>query len=102
MAGPMGETTRQLLYELLPDPLKVRVDGIGPQADEATMRATIRGLCGWRSLSAEEIAALVRRNPDYFKTRYLKPMVRAGELQYTIPDMPKHPNQAYRAPGSAE
>ncbi|CAN5374875.1 hypothetical protein BH23GEM4_BH23GEM4_18420 [soil metagenome] len=93
---------RQALYVALPEDLRLLVDGIGRHADEATMRQVIGWLCSWRSFPAEELATLVRRNPDYLKTRYLKPMVRSAELQYTIPDMPKHPNQAYRAPEPAE
>jgi len=29
---------------------------------------------------------------------YLSPMVRSGNLEYTIPETPDHPNQKYKAP----
>lgn len=95
------DTRRRGAYERLPDALRVLVDGIGAHADEASMRGTIQRLCAWRPHTAEGLALLLRRNPDYMKTRYLKPMVAEGHLQLTVPEMPRHPNQAYRAPEEA-
>lgn len=81
----------------LPDDLRILLAGVGAYADEPSMRRVIRGLCAWRPFTTGELATLLGRNPDYLKTRYLRPMVLAGELQLTIPEMPKHPNQAYRS-----
>jgi ATP-dependent DNA helicase RecG len=99
--GAAGES-RHPLYEALPEALKHRVDGIGPLVDQATMRLTLRQLCAHRAYPAEELALLVGRNARYLKERFLAPMMCDGELQYTIPDMPRHPNQAYRAPQTSE
>jgi len=92
---PAGTDARQDLVRALPDELRRLVVGLGKHVDEATMRGLLRRLCSVRSYRAEELAQLVNRTPDYMRTRYLRPMLAAGELQYTIPDMPKHPNQAY-------
>lgn len=100
-ASPARER-RQDLYASLPTELKLLVDGVGSHADRALMRRVLQTLCERREYSAEELALLVGRYPDYLKTRYLKPMLKGGELQYTIPDMPRHPNQAYRAPQTSE
>ncbi|MGI8549046.1 MAG: ATP-binding protein [Gemmatimonadaceae bacterium] len=81
----------------LPDTLLLALAGVGPHADEATMRHLLGRLCSHRAYSAEELARLLGRNPRYLKAKYLSEMLRAGELRYTIPDMPKHPNQAYEA-----
>lgn len=32
---------------------------------------------------------------DKGQASYLKPLIVRGKLKYTIPDMPKHPDQAY-------
>ncbi len=93
---------RQALYPTLPEDLRRWVDGIGPHADEAAMRGVIARLCGWRAITAEALASLLNRNVHYLRRRYLAPMMRDGELAYTIPDMPKHPDQAYRTLGTSE
>jgi ATP-dependent DNA helicase RecG len=92
-----AEGHRQQAYQQLPEELQIIVDGIGAHADEASMRMAIQRLCAWRPHTAESLATLLRRNPDYLKTRYLKPMVSEKQLRLTIPEMPKHPNQAYTA-----
>lgn len=93
-----GGDGRGALYATLPEELQVLVDGIGPRADPALLRRALRMLCSHHAYRAEELGLLVRRYPDYLKTRFLKPMLHAGELEHTIPDMPKHPSQAYRVP----
>ncbi len=93
-----SDTRRQALLAMLPDEYRWSVEGMGNQIDDSAMRDVLRRLCNYRSWSAEELALLVRRNADYLKTRYLKPMINDGKLCYTIPDMPKHPSQAYRTP----
>jgi ATP-dependent DNA helicase RecG len=35
---------------------------------------------------------------NYLVREYLTPMIEDGELEYTIPEMPNHPKQAYRTP----
>jgi hypothetical protein len=94
---PVGIRSGRDLLSALPDDLRRLVTGLGMHVDEGTMRGLLRRLCSVRAYRAEELALLVKRTPDYIKTRYLRPMLAAGELQYTIPDMPRHPNQAYVA-----
>lgn len=96
-----GNLRHQAPYEALPGHLKILLEGIGPHVDEASMRQAIRELCAWRSLSAEELAVLLGRNAHYLKRRYLKHMLADGELLHTIPDMPRHPAQAYHVPATA-
>lgn len=59
-------------------------------------------LCTYRSWQASELAGLFDRNADYLGTQYLRPLVSAGVLAYTLPDQPNHPHQAYRAVGGDE
>ena len=92
-----GALNRKALFRALPRELRQRIDTLGGRSDGLAMRETISALCLWRPHTAEELATLLGRNSDYLKTHYLKPMVTEGLLRLTIPDMPKHPNQAYRA-----
>ncbi len=54
-------------------------------------------LCGWRALQVTEIAAILKRRRQYIQEKYLRPMIRGGELLYAYPDNPAHPHQAYKA-----
>ncbi len=61
----------------------------------------IVSLCGIRSLSTVCIARLINRDETYVRT-ILKRLIESKRLDYTIPGMIKHPNQAYVAVNSAE
>lgn len=62
----------------------------------------VRRLCEVRAFSADEMARLLGRGKGYVVRMYLTPMVRDGELEFTIPDSPAHPKQCYRVPGRNE
>lgn len=80
----------------LPAPLRARLTAAGDRPRRPGVRALIRDLCGWRPLSAREPAALLRdRDARVLVREHLAPMVEAGELAYTIPGMPRHPEQRY-------
>lgn len=57
----------------------------------------IRHLCAFCELSAVELASVLDIRPDNLTRRHLTPMVEAGELSRRYPDVPNHPEQAYRA-----
>ena len=81
----------------LPPALRRQLSGVGVYAPKSDVKATIRALCAWRPLGVGELARLLGRKPKYLRRVYLSPMVEAGELEYTEPDMVNHPRQAYRA-----
>jgi len=53
-------------------------------------------LCQYRPWQATELGSLFGRSPVYLGTQYLRPLVNAGVLAYTLPATPNHPHQAYR------
>lgn len=61
------------------------------------MRRLIRRICAWRPMSAEEFSDILGRAGDYLRATCIGPMVRAGELEYTIPTNTKDPKQNCRA-----
>lgn len=81
----------------LPVDLQTAISELGDRAAPSDVRPVIRKLCTWRPLRAEELARILGRGQGYLTRTYLGPMVRDGELQYTIPDNPAHPQQAYKA-----
>lgn len=72
---------------------------LGARPQTHRVRTIIRRLCTLRPLRAIEIASLLGRTQGYVQQQYLRPMLRDGVLEYTIPDRPVHPKQAYRATG---
>lgn len=52
-------------------------------------------LCKLKAFKAWEIALLLKRQENELKRRYLATLVLEGKLKLTIPEMLRHPNQAY-------
>lgn len=93
-----GDQTSELidLKPLLPKELSDLLPDPGTKPRRETIRGLIVRLCAWRPLAAGEIAALLGRKDRKPLVRdYLSPMVASGDLAYTIPEMPDHPNQKY-------
>jgi hypothetical protein len=63
------------------------------------MRGFIRTLCNGRCPSAQELAALLRRDPRGLQDRYLTPMCGEGRLALHYPGKPNRPDQAYTSKG---
>lgn len=86
---------RELLNEL-PGELAARVGGIGQRHPPEEVRALVLALCGERDRRVEELATLLRRNPESVRQNYLRPLMREGRLAMTRPEEPNDPQQAYR------
>lgn len=84
-------------FPALPQELAATITGLGERARPSDVKPVIHRLCAWRPLRAEELAAILRRGQPYVTRTYLTPMVRDGELEFTHPDQPAHPQQAYKA-----
>jgi ATP-dependent DNA helicase RecG len=84
--------------EDLPTELRETVKELGKRAKPDTFHAVIMKLCSWKALTAEEIAVIVKKDKTYISAEFLSKMIKSGVLEYTIPDMPKHPDQAYKTP----
>ena len=53
-------------------------------------------MCRIRPFRAEDLSRLLKRNETYLH-EILTALVKSKRLMYTIPEMPTHPNQMYRA-----
>ena len=83
--------------ESLPQELADDVQGLGERASTAEVRRVVGRLCAWKPLYGQEIAQILGRGQAYITRTYLTPMIRDGELAYTIPETPTHKDQRYRA-----
>ncbi len=87
------------LSATLPPDLARRIADAGTRPRREIVQALIRDLCSWKPLAAREIAHLLgERDVHELARTHLRPMVAAGTLAYTIPDMPNHPGQQYMTP----
>ncbi|MBX3322455.1 MAG: putative DNA binding domain-containing protein [Phycisphaeraceae bacterium] len=84
--------------EYLPPQIAHRLPKAGQRPSQDVLRALIIDLCAAQPLSARNLAALLgRRDHKPLIRDHLSPLIEDGRLHYTIPEMPKHPNQAYAA-----
>jgi ATP-dependent DNA helicase RecG len=84
------------LRNSLPENLRSLVESMGRRPGDK-IRPVIRELCAWKPLSSGELAQILdRTDNEALRRDHLKPMIDAGELEYTYPDMERHPKQAYR------
>lgn len=88
------------LDKRVPPEIMDELEELGQRANPETFRRVLRKLCDWKPLRAGELVDLTGRDVQYLVHQYLSPMVEDGELEYTIPEMPNHPDQAYRTPGN--
>lgn len=90
------------MWQGLPVELRDMVAALGQRGNTDKVREAIIRLCQYRPWQAVELGSLVGRNPVYLGTHYLRPLVSAGVLAYTMPEQPNHPHQAYRAVEGSE
>lgn len=86
----------QALTDKLPFNLKQQIKSLGKRtSDREKMNSGILNLCRWNPLTLKQLAALVQRNEKYM-FMIITPLRESGQLEYTIPEMPNHPDQAYK------
>ncbi|MBP7300135.1 MAG: hypothetical protein KA967_07065, partial [Methanoculleus sp.] len=80
----------------LPARLAEAIRNLGQRSPPGQVQQVVTELCGIRTYTADELAVLLRRDKKWVFRSYLSPLLRAGILEYTIPENPRHPTQAYR------
>jgi ATP-dependent DNA helicase RecG len=82
----------------LPVGLQEQIASLGPKATSSKlMENLIWELCKHDNWTLNELSQALKRDNVALHQRYIRPMLKQGKLNYTIPDMIKHPKQAYRA-----
>lgn len=87
---------RQKLLSLLSGELAARVGELGKRSPPHVVQDVIVDVCRFRSWRAEELAALLKRNPRHVSNSYLRPLMRDGRIEMTNPKEPTDPQQGYR------
>lgn len=94
---PTMESSLEKMKEDLPIDLKIKLDNLGRRSDKEEVKEIIYELCMWRELAIREIASLIGRNEKYIKNEFIKELISEERINYTIPDMVRHPSQKYKA-----
>jgi ATP-dependent DNA helicase RecG len=86
----------------LPLHLAEAVEKLGKRATPEEVKYVILKLCKWRALQVTELSIILNRSRRYTQENYLSPMIKSGDLRYTYPDNPAHPQQAYKVGGKSK
>ncbi|QOJ27796.1 MAG: putative DNA binding domain-containing protein [Ignavibacteriales bacterium] len=85
------------LVHQLPPALKSAVEKLPLRiADPAVLEAVVLELCAWRTLKSSELSGILGRSEKYLLRNFLTPLRESGKLAYGFPEMPNHPQQAYK------
>jgi ATP-dependent DNA helicase RecG len=87
---------RQALLGSLSGELGARVGALGRRSPPDAVRGVILDLLRQRARRLEELGLLLQRNPEYIRQTYVQPLLEAGRIQMTRPEVPNDPEQAYR------
>jgi len=87
------------LLSKMPKKLQQKIAQLGKRASKKEiMEEVILLLCAWKPQKISELSALLERTDKYLLREFIGPMRRGGGINYTIPEMPNHPHQAYEIP----
>lgn len=83
--------------EPLPEELKGTIADLGKKVlDREKMNQAILRLCNWRAVSLKDLSVYLNRNEKYL-LGFVTALRQSGQITYTIPEMPNHPDQAYQS-----
>ena len=94
------DRARTALLDDLPGSLAARLGAIGQRHPPQEIQNLVVALCSLRAWPVDELAQVLRRNPEVVRQNYLRPLMRDGRLVMTRPEEPNDPQQAYRAVGN--
>lgn len=94
------DAARTALLDALPGSLAARLGAIGQRHPPQVVQDLVVALCALRDWPVNELALVLRRNPEVVRQNYLRPLMRDGRLVMTRPEEPNAPSQAYRAKGA--
>lgn len=64
--------------------------------DKEALEDFICDLCFSKEFSISQLSKLLHKGEKYLLFNFIKPLRESKRLEYTIPEMPNHPQQAYK------
>ncbi len=97
VSDPNTPVNEELVHQL-PEQLQQMIRQLGKRTNnKEAVEDVIYAICNWKSIKILELSGLLGRSDKYLLREFITPMREAGRLTYTFPEMPNHPDQAYRA-----
>ncbi|MBE7491072.1 MAG: putative DNA binding domain-containing protein [Planctomycetes bacterium] len=81
----------------VPAELEAAIESLGRRAKPEALENIIVALCAIRPRRIAELRRLLGRTTFYLLSKFLRPMIDSGKLEYVHPEEPNHPQQAYRS-----
>ena len=97
-SGPISSTVTVGDFLGLDPALQQAFASLGTRPRKEKLRQVIGQLCSDQWRTGAWLAGLLNRQPQNLSDRHLSPMVKDGLLERRFPDIPNHPEQAYRIP----
>ena len=80
----------------IPDDIKEQINALGKRTnDKEKISSIILQLCINRPMKSKVIASVLGKSEKYILREFLKPLLEEKRINYTIPEMINHPEQAY-------
>lgn len=94
LSAPVNEA----LVHQLPDNIQGMINKLGKRTNnKEEIEDIIYAICEYKTIKIPELSALLGKTEKYLLREYMSPMRESGKLAYTFPEMPNHPEQAYKA-----
>lgn len=85
------------LIQKFPPEINVELEKFGKRNNNKDkMEEIILKICKVYPLSLRKISILLSKREKYLLYHFVKPLREAGKLEYTHPEMPNRPKQAYK------
>lgn len=80
----------------IPDDIRQLIDSLGKRTnDKEIISSIILKLCAHKAMKSKAIANALGKSEKYILREFLKPLLDEKRINYTIPEMINHPEQAY-------
>jgi len=96
-APPKKHSAPPLTCNAIPVEIRERINNLGNRADKDLVKQIIIDLCKWKELRLVDVSSIMGKSDKYVLREFISPLRKAGKIQYTIPNMVNHPEQAYKA-----
>lgn len=85
------------LVHQLPEHIQQMINRLGKRiTDKEKINELIKEICSWKPMKISELSPILGRTDKYLLREFVTPLRENGELEYTEPAMPNHPEQAYK------
>jgi ATP-dependent DNA helicase RecG len=93
----------QSLVHQLPEYLQIKIRNLPHRTlDTTLLKNVILDLCKWKPLKSSELVGIIGRTEKYLLRNFITPLRESGKIEYTHPEMPNHPQQAYKTVDNGE